>query len=480
MHSRVTLDLPDPEATDRLARLLARHLHGGDAVLLSGPIGAGKSHLARALIRDRLGNPAEDVPSPSFTLVQTYPSNPPIWHADLYRLIHPDEVLELGLDEAFRSAICLIEWPDRLGKDAPENAITVTLSSVGEGRQAVIDLPGRPALAAALRAMALTDFVGRSGWGAARRDQIAGDASGRGFQRLTLGDRTAVLLDNPPGLPDRLEDFLVMARHLRRIGLSAPEVLAEESCNGFALMEDLGDVLFARRLTEAPGEEAALYRLATDVLIAMQSHPAPPGLRDLSADDWADAAMLAVTQYRLGVTDEATDPSPLKTALAEAIRRLADGPRVLIHRDYFAGNLLLLPREGLARAGLIDFQLGQMGQPVYDLVSLLQDARRDVAPAVQAEMKARFVAATTMQGFEAGYAVWGVQRALRILGVFARLCRVEGRAEYLPHLPRVMRDLRRNLEHPELAEMKRLCDGLLPDPTPEALDRLRAQCGSFR
>ena len=475
----VTFDLPDPEATDRLARLFAHGLNAGDAVLLAGPIGAGKSHLARALIRERLGNPGEDVPSPTFTLVQTYPSDPPIWHADLFRLTHPDEVLELGLDAAFRSAIALVEWPDRLGADTPETAITVTLSVAGIGRRAVVQVPGRPALAAALRVLALTDFIQRCGWGQAGRARIAGDASGRRFERLTRDGGTAVLLDNPPGLPDRLEDFLRMDRHLRRIGLSAPDVLAEDLANGFLLIEDLGDTLFTRRLVEAPQDEAGLYRLATDVLIRMQAHPAPPGLPDLSAEDWAEAAMLCATQYRLGVTGETIDPAPLETALAEAIRRLANGPRVLIHRDYFAGNLLVLPREGLRCAGLIDFQLGQMGQPVYDLVSLLQDARREVSPDVVVEMKARFKAATAGAEFDAAYAVWGVQRALRILGVFARLCRVEGRAEYLSHLPRVMRDLRRNLLHPELAALKRLCDGVLPDPTPEAISKLRSQCGAF-
>ena len=480
MQTCLTFDLPNPEATDRLALLFAHALGAGDALLLSGPIGAGKSHLARTLIRERLGNPGEDVPSPSFTLVQTYPADPPIWHADLYRLTHPDEVLELGLDEAFRSAVALVEWPDRLGADAPESAISVTLSVAGEGRRAVVQVPGRPALAAALRAMALADFVERCGWGEAKRGPMAGDASGRRLERLTLDGRTAVLLDNPPGLPDRLEDFLRMDRHLRRIGLSAPEVMAEDLANGFVLMEDFGDMLFARRLVEAPDTEADLYQLAADLLIEMQAHPAPPGLPDLSAEAWADAAMLSVTEYRLGVTGDLADPAPLKAALAGATRRLADGPRVLIHRDYFAGNLLLLPREGLRRAGLIDFQLGQLGQPVYDLVSLLQDARRDVSPLVVAEVTARFKAAKGDAGFDAAYAVWGVQRALRILGVFARLCRTEGRAEYLPHLPRVMRDLRQNLQHPELAALKRLCDGLFPDPGPKALDTLRSQCGTFR
>jgi tRNA threonylcarbamoyladenosine biosynthesis protein TsaE len=129
--------LASEEETNLLGQWFAAHLGTGDVLLLQGPIGAGKSHLARALIRARLGR-MEDVPSPTFTLVQTYQADVEIWHADLYRLSHPDEVLELGLDEAFSTAICLIEWPDRLGSLAPETALRFELSSEAEGRRATL------------------------------------------------------------------------------------------------------------------------------------------------------------------------------------------------------------------------------------------------------------------------------------------------------------------------------------------------------
>ncbi|MFT3687988.1 tRNA (adenosine(37)-N6)-threonylcarbamoyltransferase complex ATPase subunit type 1 TsaE [Paenirhodobacter sp.] len=132
----LTLDLPGPDATDRLGRALAATLRAGDVLLLEGPIGAGKSHLSRALIRARLGR-EEDVPSPTFTLIQTYDATPDIWHADLYRLTHPDEVVELGLEEAFDQAICLIEWPDRLGSLRPAKVLTLrfTLTEDGAARK---------------------------------------------------------------------------------------------------------------------------------------------------------------------------------------------------------------------------------------------------------------------------------------------------------------------------------------------------------
>lgn len=145
----LTVDLPDPTATEALGRSLAALARPGDVVLLEGPIGAGKSCLARAFIRARLGE-AEEVPSPTFTLVQVYPDAAgEIWHADLYRLTHPDEVWELGLDQAFETAICLVEWPDRLGSHRPAEALTIRLEASGEGRRAAIT-GGRAGLAGAL------------------------------------------------------------------------------------------------------------------------------------------------------------------------------------------------------------------------------------------------------------------------------------------------------------------------------------------
>lgn len=141
----LTLDLPDSDATEALGVRLAALARPGDAILLEGPIGAGKSCLARAFIRARLGR-EEEVPSPTFTLVQVYEAEAgEIWHADLYRLTHPDEVWELGLDDAFQTAICLVEWPDRLGAHVPPDALLVRLETAGEGRRAQLS-GGRPGL----------------------------------------------------------------------------------------------------------------------------------------------------------------------------------------------------------------------------------------------------------------------------------------------------------------------------------------------
>jgi hypothetical protein len=488
----ISLFLPDDAATEALARWFAPRLVAGDCIVLDGPIGAGKSHFARALIRTRLARPDEDVPSPTFTLVQVYQADGvEIWHADLYRLGHPDEAWELGLEQAFQSAITLIEWPERLGNMTPKNAIHLSLRAEGEGRRATVTAPERPDLMTGLRQMvqagnrrALSDrFLDRAGWGAAKRAFLAGDASDRSYDRLALPGKTAVLMDAPPGKGDDPAQFLTIARHLTGLGLSAPQCLADDLHNGFLLLEDLGDGLFTRLIADDPAQEVPLYQAATDVLLHLQSQPAPPDLPNLSAADWAEAAAFALDWYRFAITGDRVPTDDFQTILADLLHCYADGPRVLILRDYHAQNLLWLPtRQGLARVGLLDFQLAQMGQPGYDLVSLLQDARRDVPLETEGQMIRRFAAKAGVEEarFRRAYAILGAQRALRILGIFARLCLVAGKPGYLPLLPRVWRQLQANLRQPGLERLQDLCNILLPPPDPAALDVMEAKCGLFR
>lgn len=329
------------------------------------------------------------------------------------------------------------------------------------------------------RADAISDFLALAGWGRAERRHLAGDASDRRYERLRLGAATAVLMDNPPGGADDPAAFASMARHLRTLGLSAPGILAEDLPRGLLLLEDLGDDLYARLLTADPGREAELYAPAVDVLLRLHSAPPPPGLPNLSAADWATTAGFALDWYAFAATGAKPDAADFHAALTAALCTHADGPRVLILRDYHAENLLWLPGRGeLARVGLLDFQLGQLGQPGYDLVSLLQDARRDVRPGTESAMVARFAAATGADpaAFAAHYATLGAQRALRILGVFARLCLVAGKPHYLRLIPRVWGQLQQNLAHPALADLRAICDRLLPAPTPDLLHEIERQC----
>lgn len=324
-------------------------------------------------------------------------------------------------------------------------------------------------------------FLEAAGWGAARRVHLAGDASDRRYERLFQAKASAILMDAPPGRGDDPACFIAIDRHLRSLGLSAPEIWAEDLVNGFLLLEDLGDDLYARLTKHAPEREASLYAAAVDVLLHLQHAPAPTGLPDLGAQDWAGAASFALDWYRYAITGEHCDKSDFVAVLTETLSQYADGTRVLILRDFHAENLLWLPgRQGLERVGLLDFQLAQLGQPAYDLVSLVQDARRDVSQHTANAICSRFRDArgdddTT---FSAAFAALGAQRALRILGIFARLCLHHGKPQYVALIPRVWNQLQMNLRHPKLSELSELCDRLLPEPTSERLDRIATQCKS--
>jgi N-acetylmuramate 1-kinase len=326
-------------------------------------------------------------------------------------------------------------------------------------------------------------FLQACGWGAAKRLPLAGDASDRRYERLFLGPNTAVLMDAPPGgSADDPAIFIRLARHLKGFGLSTPEILAEDLQNGFVLLEDLGDDLFARLTANTPEREPVLYAAATDVLVELHRHPVPDDLPDLTATDWAEAARMCLDWYRFALTGDHCDTRPFTDAMAAALAKHADGERVTILRDYHAENLLWLPgRTGIAKVGVLDFQLAQAGQPGYDLVSMLQDARRDVSPETEAAMITRFVekSGASKRDFDASYAVLGAQRALRIIGIFARLCLTDAKPRYLSFLPRVWGQLHRNLAHPDLADLLRICTGLLPEPTPERLRRIEVQCGKI-
>lgn len=324
-------------------------------------------------------------------------------------------------------------------------------------------------------------FLAAHGWGDARRHFLAGDASDRSYERLTRGTESAVLMDAPPGKGDDPAQFVSIAAYLTSIGLSPPAILAQDLSLGFLLIEDLGDALFARVLDGDPSRETVLYRAATDVLVHLHAHPAPLGLPDFSAQNWATAAAFALDWYAFAATGTRPESAAFITCLTDTLLRHADGPRVMILRDYHAENLLLLPgRHGVAAVGLLDFQLAQMGQPGYDLVSLVQDARRDVSPAVASDMLKHFATFTgrDLALFQTSCAVLGAQRALRILGVFARLCLVGGKPAYLRLMPRVWAQLQTNLAHPALADLRLICGRILPPPTDAVLKKIGEQCAT--
>lgn len=321
-------------------------------------------------------------------------------------------------------------------------------------------------------------FLEKSDWGNAEIKHLAGDASNRSYQRLTHHDngKTAVLMDAPPAQGENVRAFVEMTSHILGLGLSAPLIFAQDDQNGFLLIEDLGDALFAQMIREQPDMERELYCVAVDVLLQLHQHPAPDGLLDYSPAVMADFIAPVFEWYHpVNADEQAAIKSELKSALTKTCTALP----VMALRDYHAENLLWLPdRPGTKRAGLLDYQDAVMAHPSYDLVSLLEDARRDVSTGIQTEMIARYTSATNTDPdlFQTAYCAQGAQRNLRILGIFSRLCVAEGKPEYIDLIPRVWGHLMQDLSHPALAKLNTLVAKALPEPTTDILQRLKRKC----
>ena len=313
------------------------------------------------------------------------------------------------------------------------------------------------------------DFIRRAGWGDAGERLLAGDASFRKYFRLSRPRGSAVVMDAPPPQED-VRPFVRIGRHLIDLGLSAPLIHAIDEANGFLLLEDFGDDTYARVLA-AGGDEAELYARATDVLVVLhRAGPRAllPGLGAYAGEALIDASILLPEWYLPAATGRPTpdeETAAYRAAWRACLANLPAMPDTLLLRDYHQDNLLWLPaRSGAAICGLLDFQDAQQGHPSYDLVSLIEDARRDVAPSVQAACLARYVGETGLDArdFATGFAVMAAQRHARIIGLFVRLLKRDGKPEYLPHLPRVWRMFERSLRHDALQPLRAWVDRLLP------------------
>jgi len=320
------------------------------------------------------------------------------------------------------------------------------------------------------RALLVEAFLAASGWGGAERHALPGDASFRRYHRLHLGRRRALLMDAPPDRED-VRPYVAVARLLRRLGFSAPEILAEDPAHGLLVIEDFGDDTYTRLLARGD-DERALYRLAVDLLAELQRRFRPEDGAGLPAYDddrlLAEAALL--TDWFLPAATGAATSSAMREEYLSLWRDLLAvaraAPRTLVLRDYHIDNLMLLPgRDGVAACGVLDFQDAVIGPASYDLVSLLEDARRDIAPALAREMYQRYLdacPALDRAAFAASYAVMGAQRNAKIVGIFTRLCVRDGKRGYLAHIPRLWRLLDADLGHKALEPMRAWFDRAVP------------------
>ncbi len=483
----ITVELVDEAATLILGNDLARSAVKGDLIALSGDLGVGKTTLARSLIRSLAGDPDLEVPSPTFTLVQAYDTALPVSHFDLYRFADPSELDELGLDAALEDGLALIEWPERAGSLLPDNAIFIDIIHKGAGRIATISAK-EPAASRIRRSLALRGFLAKAGLARTQRRPFAGDASPRVYELVSdsKGD-DLVLMDQraapagPPvwkGKPYRdvahttnptVHPFVAIGEALMAKGFATPTILARDLDENFLLLEHLGTGSFLSDEGE-PVEER--YCEAAELLADIHTAQIAQHLKT-GAFDWhipafdRDALMIETLlaldwylPYRLGREASDAERAEFITAWDEQFESLNQTSYGLVLRDYHSPNLIWRSNyEGRQRIGVLDFQDALWGPNAYDLASLAQDARVTLSPEIEEATFSAYAARRSQTGtIDADWlrrecAVMALQRNTKILGIFIRLDKRDGKPSYLAHLPRIEAYVSRTLRGSGLARL---------------------------
>jgi hypothetical protein len=497
--------LANETATANLMADLALLIGPGDVITLSGDLGAGKTAAARAMIRYLADDDALEVPSPTFTLAQTYDLPAfALVHADLYRVNGAAELEEIGLSPLPDGALALIEWPERAPDALPPDRINIAFHhrpALGStARSAEITGYGKAA-AQVERLKALRQFLDHSGLSEARRRRMAGDASIRSYARLTSDDGAMILMNFPrrpdgPALYDGksysaavhlaedVKPFVAVANGLRERGFSAPSIRHTDLDSGFLITEDFGSAELVEGDPPQPIPER--YEAATDVLAVLHREGLPDTLPlapqlDYAIPTFDTEALLVEVGLMLEwyLPDRGVQASEeMRAEFAAMWRNFLERPveagNTWVLRDFHSPNLIWLgERTGILRVGIIDFQDAVLGPAAYDLVSLLQDARIDVPEALELALLTRYIKArlASDQNFDPAdfaehYAIMSAQRNTRLLGTFARLNRRDGKPQYLRHQPRIWTYLSRSLAHPALSVVRDWYAANVPPPVP--------------
>lgn len=488
-------------AVQRFAEELAFLAMPGDLICLTGDLGAGKTTFARAFIRAMHHGNIDEVPSPTYTLVQTYEAERfSVAHLDLYRLSEPDEINELGIEQCLEDGVALIEWPDKAGDLLPTAAFEIQLDDTGTHNSADrrhVKVSG-PDAQRIKRLEALHNTIKAAGWyqpehlGSHNLYYLQGDASARRYARLKGDTGSGAIVmdwpeqpDGPPirdgkpysqiaHLAENVQPFLAVTQALREAGLRAPNIYAYDIDNGFIVLEDFGNDVFQTAVeTGTPPDKR--WRAATDVLIHLHQNPPAQNLPVVDGQTYLlptyDTGALGIETellvdwYWPAVKGEDT-PADVRDQFMsgwhELFEKLTSTPPNWVLRDFHSPNLILLDsNDALSKVGLIDVQDAMRGPAAYDLVSLLQDARVTIDAKIETELlnhycQCMMTASTDFNEdeFRLSYAILGAQRNTKILGIFARLASRDGKPRYLEHIPRIWAYLERNLTHPALHALK--------------------------
>ncbi|MGI9401166.1 MAG: tRNA (adenosine(37)-N6)-threonylcarbamoyltransferase complex ATPase subunit type 1 TsaE [Rhizobiaceae bacterium] len=503
--------LKDEAATNQLGEDIAMVLRPGDMLCLRGDLGAGKTTLARAVIRKLANDSQLEVPSPTYTLCQTYDSTPKITHLDFYRISEPEEIHELGFEELLETGVSIIEWPERASGLLPDDAVWISLDIVeGNSRQAVIShresersddvsRQNNGLLNRISRSLSIRKFLDEEWTPGARRSFLVGDASTRRYEIVDHDRQRRILMDSPrqpdgppvrEGLPysqiahlaEDVIPFIGVGETLLKAGLAAPVIHGRRNADGLLLIEHLGN---EKIITDESAAIPSRY-LEAARLVAL-----------LHKQGWTDEIQVvdeigAITEYRISRYDEQAlkvevslfldwyvpefSRSELDEKQIEAfheiwndlIAALENSTQTLVLRDYHSPNIIWRESEPFPRnIGLIDFQDAVIGPQAYDLASLAQDARVDISSSLEERIINVYLEMRAdepdfnVNEFQRDFAILGAQRATKILGIFVRLNKRDGKPDYLKHLPRMRDYLGRNLGHPILSDYREWCSTVL-------------------
>ena len=488
------LSKPGLNQTDleTLASQLAALLSGGDTVFLKGDLGAGKSTFARALIRAIAQDLGLDVPSPTFPLLIPYQTDRfDIAHYDLYRLGDPGEVEELGLYDHLSTYLTLIEWPEQIGAHQINDRLEILLEENDEGESRNVTLKGYGKGAVQLdRFSQIQTFVNNSDWGYANWSYLQGDASTRSYIRLQQNGQSALLMnalpqpDGPPvkdgkpysqiaHLAEDMTSFVAIAQSLREEGFALPQIYNHDIGQGLLLISDLGDEQYFDLITNQGQDIGPLYEPAIDVLARLkQTRPKPMLVNNIPY------TLPAYDQQALGIETQLTTnwywpfvknercgeehQSSFNAIWHDLFKQLETDNNNWVLRDFHSPNLIRLKGQtGISSVGIIDFQDALKGHAAYDVVSLCQDARLTIPVQSEQHLLNRYLnhmkaqdEAFNAEAFLTCYAILGAQRACKLLGIFVRLSKRDGKHHYLAHVPRIWDYLERSLSHPALQALK--------------------------
>ena len=492
MKGNNTIKIRDEEHTQAIARDLAAIASPGDLITLSGNLGAGKTHFARAFIRAYQNNANMEVPSPTYLIAIEYNSNASksITHFDLYRLDDVQELDELGIEDALVQGVVLIEWPQKALDQLPKERLDITIS-IGKGDTRTLNFEGSETVVnRQTRSIEIGDFLRTHCPDNYIRHPFAADASARNYELIEIGAKTKILMDAPKmadgppvkdGLPysqiahlaEEVRPFVAIAKLLQAEGFCTPEIFAANYGQGLVLLEHLGD---GKIVDDNNNPIPDRYMQSIEMLAHMhskkwQANQAMDDGNSYQVPEFdIDAMMIEVnllSQWYLEDVDQATaqtvaDYNEIWTALCEQAQSFENS---LLLRDYHSPNIIWRDdKSGLDKIGLIDFQDAMIGPAAYDVVSLAQDVRVAVSETQENELVSHYIemrkkqdVGFDMENFKYEYAVMGAQRASKIIGIFVRLDKRDGKSNYRKLIPGVKNYLARNLRHPGLSKYRNWC-----------------------